>query len=294
MLEAIPKVSLLERLILEVCELSIHSHVALFDLVYLSEMLEASFDIVQDTLAVNQPFLEAEALLVLCRVIKILAPLEERSFSLPPFVLHAPVWFLRLSSSRLSDAILDLLFVPNSETMRESIRSIFTTCTACPPIELNNQQRNSGKYKKKAREIKANLLEFLDRQLSIHENLPTETAERVRSFVSNGSLPYPMHANKALDIILDSASKLHKKDMNSGNNEVKRLSENCFREVTRCINQLRQLLKALEALGVTPTISRNEKVDVNGSLSPPAYISIDLGLRQKRQHSKYLYDSMFN
>jgi hypothetical protein len=71
------------------------------------EMLEASFDIVQDASSVNQPFLEAEALLVLCRVIKILAPVEERSFNLPPIVLRSPVWFLRLSHSRLSDAVLD-------------------------------------------------------------------------------------------------------------------------------------------------------------------------------------------
>jgi hypothetical protein len=191
-----------------------------------------------------------------------------------------------LSSSRLSDAILDLLFVPNSETTRESVRNIFTTCTACPPIELTNQQRHSGKYKRKAREIKANLLEFLDRQLSTHDNLPTKVAKRVRLFVSHGSLPYPMNASKALDVIGESASKLHRMDMSSGGDEVKKLSESCFREVVRCVNQLKQLLKALEALGVVPVIQNEKKVDSDEHLSPPAYISVDLGLRQKRRHSK--------
>lgn len=258
------------------------------------EMLEASFDIVQDASAVKQQILEAEALLVLCRVIKILAPPEERRIDIPPIVLRSPLWFLRLSSSRLSDAILDLLLVPNSETIRESIRGLFTTCTACPPIELNNQQRHSGKYKRKAREIKASLLDFLDRKLSFHENLPTKdskrlptkAAKRVRLFASHGNLPYPMQATKALDVIRDSASKIHRIDMNSGTEELKRLSENCFREIFRCINQLKQLLKALEALGIVPAI-QNEKIDGNEHLSPPAYISIDLGLRQKRQHSKF-------
>lgn len=165
--------------------------------------------------------------------------------------------------------------------MRESIRNIFTTCTACPPIELNNQQRHSGKYKRKAREIKANLLEFLDRQLSIHDNLPTNVVERVRMFVSHGSLPYPMNANKALDVILKSASKV----MSSGGDEAKELSKNCFQEVKRSVNQLKQLLKAMEALGVLPAI-QNEKVDGDEHISPPAYISLDLGLRQKRRHSK--------
>ncbi len=188
-----------------------------------------------------------------------------------------------MSHSRLSDAILDLLFVPNSDTIRESILNIFTTCTACPPIELNNQQRHSGKYKRKAREIKANLLEFLDRQLSIHDNLPKNVAERIRLFVSHGSLPYPMNASKALDVILKSASKV----MSSGGDQAKELSKNCFQEVKRTINQLKQLLKAMEALGVVPAIQKqNEKFDGDEHISSPAYISIDLGLRQKRRHSE--------
>ena len=58
------------------------------------ELLEASFDIVQDASSVNQPFLEAEAVLVLCRVIKILAPMEGKTFNLPPIALRSPLWFL--------------------------------------------------------------------------------------------------------------------------------------------------------------------------------------------------------
>lgn len=58
------------------------------------ELLEASFDIVQDASSVNQPFLEAEAVLVLCRVIKVLAPMEGKSFNLPPIALRSPLWFL--------------------------------------------------------------------------------------------------------------------------------------------------------------------------------------------------------
>ena len=58
------------------------------------ELLEASFDIVQDASSVNQPFLEAEAVLVLCRAIKVLAPVEGKSFNLLPTVLRSPLWFL--------------------------------------------------------------------------------------------------------------------------------------------------------------------------------------------------------
>ena len=54
----------------------------------------------------------------------------------------------------------------------------------------------------------------------------------------------------------------------------------------RCIQKLRQLLKAMEALGVVTSTAKQSKMDQqqpnNKNISYPAYISIDLGLRQKR------------
>ena len=45
----------------------------------------------------------------------------------------------------------------------------------------------------------------------------------------------------------------------------------------------------MEALGVVPAI-QNEKGVEDENISSPAYISIDLGLRQKRRHSEYFCD----
>ncbi len=93
-----------------------------------------------------------------------------------------------------------------------------------------------------------------------------------------------------LDDIAAAANKIHHADINSlnHNDEAKRLSSNCFREAIRCVNQLRQLLKAMEALGIEAAVKSNKKdTPHNGlhrNLSYPAYISIDLGLRQKRKH----------
>lgn len=93
-----------------------------------------------------------------------------------------------------------------------------------------------------------------------------------------------------LDDISAAARKIHHADLNSlhHNDEVKRLSSNCFREAIRCVDQLRQLLKAMEALGIETAVEPNENETLhNGvqrNLSYPAYISIDLGLRQKRKH----------
>jgi len=95
MLEGTPKVSV-ECLIILLHRLTLHGMLltCIVRVPCLLEMLEASFDIVQDASSVNQPFLEAEAVLVLCRVIKVLAPVEDRTFNLPPIVLRSPLWFL--------------------------------------------------------------------------------------------------------------------------------------------------------------------------------------------------------
>jgi histidyl-tRNA synthetase len=92
-----------------------------------------------------------------------------------------------------------------------------------------------------------------------------------------------------LDDIVTAVRKIHNADMNSNHNdEVKRLSTNCFREAMRCVNQLRRLLTAMEALGVTIASKQNGNDPLhNGlqtNLSHPAYIAIDLGLRQKKKH----------
>jgi len=253
------------------------------------EMLEASFDIIQDENTAKSEFLEAETILVLCRVMSLLAPKEERIYEFPPIALKSPIWFLRLTHTRLSDAILDLLFLPTSEAIRQSCLDIFTTLTSCPPTDLCNHRRQSGKHKRKAREIKVQKMEFVDKCLEsavINDNVPERCKKRLRLFLSFFLISSP-DANKVLDVIYEAIKKIHHADVNSSNHtdEVKRLSKNCFVEAIRCINRLRQLLKAMEALGiVTATKKEHPHIGINKNLSYPAYISIDLGLRQKRKH----------
>lgn len=98
------------------------------------------------------------------------------------------------------------------------------------------------------------------------------------------------HNRTVLDIIYEACRKIHNADISSNNTEeVKRLSKSCLSEVVRCIQKLRQLLKAMEALGVVTSTAKQRKVDQqqphtsnNKNISYPAYVSIDLGLRQKR------------
>ncbi|KAL9183928.1 hypothetical protein ACHAXT_002014 [Thalassiosira profunda] len=254
------------------------------------EMLESSFDIVANEHTAAPELLEAESILVLCRAMSLLAPKEDRSFAFPPIVLHSPLWYLRLTHTRLSDAIMDLLFVPTSEAVRQTCLDLFTAITACPPNDLCNNRRHSGKQKGKAREVKAQRAELLEKMLAaaVANGLPKRSARRLNTFLRSFLTPH-VDATKALDAMYEAMKKLHHGDVNSsGGDEIKRLSKSCFMEAIRCINELRGLLKALSTLGIATAsdLSATKYNDnhFGGNLSHPAYISIDLGLRQKRQH----------
>ena len=64
------------------------------------QVFEASFDITSDTFN-GRTLMEAEIILVLCRVMSILSP--ARIVEAPQIVLQSPVWFLRLSHTQLSE-----------------------------------------------------------------------------------------------------------------------------------------------------------------------------------------------
>ena len=256
------------------------------------ELLEASFDIIQDENKAKPEFLEAEAIFVLCQVVSLLSPKEEKTWDFPPIVLKSPIWYLRLTNTRLSDALLDLMLIPTTSDIRVCCLNMFTNLTACPPTELCNHRHITGKNKRKFREAKAQRLEFQERCIEsavINDNLPKHAAKRLRAFFSSFLIPH-LDANKVLDTIYEATKKLHHADVNSSNysDDIKRLSKNCFNEVIRCIGQLKQLLKAIEALGIVSAAKINKKdhiyIGQSKNLSYPAYITIDLGLRQKRQH----------
>jgi hypothetical protein len=77
-----------------------------------TESLEAAFDIIQDTFNIEPELMEAEAMLVICRVMGLLSPKHDtRIIEVPPIILKSPIWFLRLSHTRLSDGKLRACFI---------------------------------------------------------------------------------------------------------------------------------------------------------------------------------------
>lgn len=151
------------------------------------ESLEASFDIIQDENTAISEFLEAETILVLCQAMSLLASRLNDSSSA---VLKSPTWELKLTHTRLSDAIMDLMFVPTSEAIRNCCLNIFTTIMTCPPQELCNQGRKPANQK--TCEMKTQKQEFLDKCIEtavIVEKLPKKSGKRLRAFLSHLLIP---------------------------------------------------------------------------------------------------------
>jgi hypothetical protein len=98
---------------------------------------------------------------------------------------------------------------------------------------LWREQSGKQKLRNENRENKQQMTSFIDKALESsveHNNLPRRSVKRLRVFLSHLLLPQ-LDPNRALDDIVTAVRKIHNADMNSNHNEeMKRLSSNCFRE----------------------------------------------------------------
>jgi Protein kinase domain len=143
------------------------------------ESMEASFDIVHEEHN-NAREILGETIIVASEVIGLL-PSHDGERKLP-FGARSPIWFLRLSHTRLADSILELCGVPPKEGVRRVVLGILTRFTAPSPhvLSVYFSTQTSGKqslHGERAERMK--LMELMDNQLneaaSLH-GLPT-TAE---------------------------------------------------------------------------------------------------------------------
>jgi translation initiation factor 2-alpha kinase 4 len=96
------------------------------------ETLEATFDIVQEE--VKAPMIEAEVLLV---AVQVLSLLPSRSLHNSKIVQRSPLWYIRLSHTRLTDSILDLCGVPARDNLRNACFHIFSRVLSVAPHQLS-------------------------------------------------------------------------------------------------------------------------------------------------------------
>lgn len=254
------------------------------------ESLEASFDIAQEDAQWHGDLIEAEVLLLLCQVLATIStPNQEiRLFTAQPVV--TPIWYIRITHTRLSDSIMDLCGVPAKDTLRRLCLQLFTRLTAPTPAYvvpfLIQPQRKRSKSETSldldADTDTSKLDDYVASLIETH-GLPKFAAQRLRIFVLSGCFPLPSHFDEALVCLQGATARLRLMDV-STKSDPRRLKR--YDDVERGINSLQTLYQTMTTLGVVPLneVDTSMTVDEVTQLSRPLYVSLDLGLRQRQKH----------
>jgi hypothetical protein len=197
--------------------------------------------------------------------------------------VHRPIWFLRLTHTRLADTILDLCGVPQKEPMRRACYHILTCCSAPPPCLLKTISTHGGKtmqgksYAKRVnpKKVLSRLIEAAMKDC----DLPHTAATRLRAFLNCGCLPLPLDVNDAINALQDGAKKLRSMD---DQRQAMPRRQKRYEDVARGFRSVRKCINAMEAMGIHTIANKNTTGAKN--YQPPAYISLDLGMRQKSHH----------
>jgi hypothetical protein len=188
------------------------------------------------------------------------------------------MWILRLTHTRLSDAILDVCGVPMKDSLRKACYHIFTCCTAPPPSLLWTTNSEGKKIRGKKRKVNAKKICGGLIELAIREHgLPKGAASRLRAFLNCGCLPLSIDISEAVNALEEGTKKI--RSMDDQRHHIPRRQKR-FEDVGRGLRSIRSFIFALKAMGVKFNSGNN---DGEGNQFP-AYISLDLGLRQPLQH----------
>jgi histidyl-tRNA synthetase len=193
------------------------------------------------------------------------------------------MWYLRLTHTRLADSILELCGVPSKESVRRLCLRILTHSTAPAPHRLAGflvarRQRSSTGRQKDISEI-----EELDRRLSdavSNHGLPSSAADKLRIFVTKGCLPLPVDILDAIETLHVAVSHLRQCE-NRTKEDPRQLKR--FEDVSRSLKSLESLVQLMYSVDIGPLLGGVAK-NTKDRMNRPLYISLDLGLRQRRKH----------
>lgn len=246
------------------------------------EALEATFDVVMEDPQMSGRQIEAECIFAACQVLGSCSSSEAAKQL--PFGASSPLWYLRLTHTRLADSILEICGIPQKEGTRRACLSILTQSCAPGPSTLMTKALKRKKKRKNKHEKKANAIEHLEKQLEdavTQHGLSTTAANRLRVFVTKGCMPLPPHIDDALDKLQSAFSYLRSTDSKEAKIDPRRMKR--FEETAKMLKGLKNLVANLHALGISPHFGNQAGVTI-ASVNRPLYISLDLGLRQRRKH----------
>lgn len=240
------------------------------------ESLEASFDIVyEDHSKVRQ--LEAETIMVCSEVMNILR--NKKALTNAPFD-GSPLWYLRLNNTRLTDAILDLCGLPSKEAVRRSCLHILTRFVAPPPSKLQHFLLEKPKNTKQQKMRQSSRTEDLSIALAEAETqwgLPSSALEKFRVFIES-CLPMSADIYESIEAIKRAITKLRTLE----DSQLASKREKRFEDAVKSLRTVQELVSLLYT--TMPPLVTPKKVTQSALFNRPLYISLDLGLRQRRKH----------
>lgn len=239
------------------------------------ESLEASFDIVHDDTSIKAYSLESEALFMVSQG---LAQLEMSSSPLP-FGARTPMWYIRLTHTRLADAILEVCGVKDEPTKRHCLR-LFTDLMAPTPVSLvqylDPPRRKRSNSHDSERTTKKERLEI---SLSDTEGLSKDSVSKLRSFVTK-CMPFPVNITDAIHVLKGAIVAM---GQNADDRETETRAIKRFEEIGKIVKHLECLTTTMKSVGMTPLID-SPNMERDAGVNRPLFISLDLGLTQKRKH----------
>lgn len=205
-----------------------------------------------------------------------------------PEPVAAPLWFIRLTHTRLVDSIMDVCSVPQKESSRKASLSIFARFTAPAPGTLFQSIRQPQRKRSSSVSQKGSShgMETPDLLAQIEATvkskaLPKYAAKRLEVFLTSGCSPLPANIDEALDTILVATGKLRLLDDKDQRTDPRRLKR--YEDIGKAIRSLKQLVLLMSTMGIGPILG-TKKAAINSLASRPIYLALDLGLRQKRKH----------
>lgn len=231
------------------------------------ETVEASFDIIHDGIGGKVHLLDTE---VLCVVRQVLGVVEKYRGMSSVSETSNFLWYFRLNHTRLADLILDLCDVGPNESLRRICFHILSRFTAPPPFTV------FGKANTDRLHLIETLTSLLNDAVSTH-GMSSASATNFFALVES-CLPLPSNALAAIDALQKAITKV--KNLDDNKSDSKR--EKRLEDIAKNMRHLNKVILALDEL--SPIQRTSEPKIVNNCYSHPLYISLDLGLHQRRRN----------
>lgn len=198
-----------------------------------------------------------------------------------PFGSKAPMWYLRITHTRLADAILDICGVPQKEVMRRQCFRIFTQHTAPSPSHLLDNSPFRRKRSNSKQDF-ATPIEILQSSMDdLHENygIPKSAVSSLTNFVKCGCCPLPVDIKEATVKLQASINKL-RHELGGEIEDSRRFKR--FEDASKSLKHLTLLVDLLAATEIGALL--HVPSEGTQTISRPLFLSLDLGLRQRRKH----------